>query len=118
MSSQFFIRNAPTHAISRVVSGGDTASIVHSFKYVIFTEEDLNTMAGEEEKLCEQMRLYQHLYDSSSQLHSNKIALENAWKEVATAMGKTVVKVKTDWKCVRDKSPSHKSPSMSAAKSR
>ena len=49
-----------------------------------------------------------------SQLHSNKIELENAWKEVATTMGKTAVKVKTDWKCVRDKSPSHKSPSMSA----
>ena len=60
-------------------------------------------MAGEEEELCEQIRLYKHLYDTSSLLHSNKIALENAWREVASAMGKSVVKVKTDWKAVRDK---------------
>ncbi|XDV21795.1 hypothetical protein PO909_026815 [Leuciscus waleckii] len=60
-------------------------------------------MAGEEEKLCELIRIHPHLYDSSSKLHSNKIALENAWREVATAMGKTVDKVKTDWKSARDK---------------
>ncbi|KAK0148629.1 hypothetical protein N1851_011024 [Merluccius polli] len=60
-------------------------------------------MAGEEEKLCEQIRVYQHLYDSSTQLHSNRNALENAWREVAIAMGKTVKQVKTDWKAVRDK---------------
>ena len=38
-------------------------------------------MAGEEEKLCEQMQLYQRLFDGSSQLHSNKITSENAWKD-------------------------------------
>lgn len=53
-------------------------------------EEGLNTMAGEEEKLYKLIRVHPHLYDSSSQLvHSNKIALENAWREVAIAMGKT-----------------------------
>ena len=60
-------------------------------------------MAGKEEKLCEQIRLYQHMYDTSSVLHSNKNALENAWREVATAMEKSVAKVKSDWKAVRDK---------------
>ena len=37
-------------------------------------------------------------------VHCNCIptnALENAWKEVATAMGKTVGKVKYDWKSVK-----------------
>ena len=36
------------------------------------------------------------MYMTVRRKHSNKIALENAWKEVATAMGKTVVKVKMD----------------------
>ena len=76
---------------------------VHYFNYVIFTVEYLSKMAGEEEKLCEQIRFYQHLYDGSAQLHSNRNALENAWGEVARVMGKIVKQVKTDWKAVRDK---------------
>lgn len=73
--------------------------------YIIsYTEEEgLNTMAGEEEKLCELVRIRPHLYDSSSQLHANKIALENVWREIATVMGKSVDKVKADWKSARDK---------------
>ncbi|CAL8300479.1 unnamed protein product [Boreogadus saida] len=60
-------------------------------------------MAGEEERLCDLIRIYPHIYDTSSVLHSNKNALENAWREVATAMEKSVAKVKVDWKAVRDR---------------
>ena len=83
---------------------------VHYFNYVIFAVEYLNKMAGEEEKLCEQIRFYQHLYDSSAQLHSNRNALENAWGEVARVMGKTVLEMPllvqaSHWKHQRNKFP-------------
>ena len=49
------------------------------------------------------MRAHLHLFDTSTSLHSNKFAVENAWIEIAVTKGKSVEVVKKDWKNVRDK---------------
>jgi hypothetical protein len=56
-----------------------------------------------EEALIEEVRCYPCLRKTDERSHKDKVARENAWKEVAKKVNLTVEEVPKKWKNMRDK---------------
>ncbi|KAG7484952.1 hypothetical protein MATL_G00055570 [Megalops atlanticus] len=56
-----------------------------------------------EEKLIEEVRGRRHLYDRTMQLHSDREAVEKAWREIAANLSSDAESCKKGWKQVRDR---------------
>ncbi len=56
-----------------------------------------------EEQICELVRGYIHLYDSSMPGHRDKQHCRNSWEEIAAALGLPVKTVQNKWTLARDR---------------
>ncbi|XP_051790730.1 uncharacterized protein LOC127529830 [Erpetoichthys calabaricus] len=56
-----------------------------------------------EVRLCEEVRRYRHLYDSSCKDYKNVQVTHSAWKEIALTRGKDEAKCRNKWKYLRDR---------------
>ncbi|KAM9424406.1 uncharacterized protein KZ484_001271 [Pholidichthys leucotaenia] len=56
-----------------------------------------------DKKLCEEIRRYPHLYNSTLKEHKDIQMAANSWKEIATTVGKDENFCKQKWKYLRDR---------------
>lgn len=56
-----------------------------------------------EDRICEMVRGYIHLYDSTVAGHSDKQRCKNSWEEIANALGLSPKDVQTKWNLARDR---------------
>ena len=56
-----------------------------------------------EEKVCELVRGYIHLYDATMPGHRDKQRCRNSWEEIASAVGLPVKTVQNKWCLARDR---------------
>ncbi|XP_061567216.1 uncharacterized protein LOC133421580 [Cololabis saira] len=56
-----------------------------------------------EEKLAELVRNYDHIYDVSLPLHSDKHACQNTWREIGAVLGVDMKICRSKWKLLRDR---------------
>ncbi|KAK0152029.1 hypothetical protein N1851_006600 [Merluccius polli] len=56
-----------------------------------------------EEKVCELVRGYIHLYDATVPGHRNRQRCKNSWEEIASALDLSVKQVKNRWNLARDR---------------
>ncbi|KAM4600352.1 uncharacterized protein ACJ7VT_020292 [Polymixia lowei] len=71
-----------------------------------------------EEKLCEHVRLYPHLFDSKQRDYKDTQKSTNSWTEIAEAVGCSQEKAKTTWNKLRDKFSKAKKRMLNGTKSR
>ncbi|XP_038135546.1 uncharacterized protein LOC119779815 [Cyprinodon tularosa] len=66
-------------------------------------EEENHEMKKLEERICEEVRKYPHLYDSRSPHHKDSKYSSNAWREIARNVGLDTAEAVRRWKNARDK---------------
>uniref|UniRef100_A0AAV2LDL5 MADF domain-containing protein n=1 Tax=Knipowitschia caucasica TaxID=637954 RepID=A0AAV2LDL5_KNICA len=56
-----------------------------------------------EERLCEEVRRYVHIYDANSRDYKDAQMTGNSWREISQTLGMDVAECQRRWKLVRDK---------------
>ena len=60
-------------------------------------------MTSFEERVCEEVRKYRHLYDRSVRDYTDGQMANNSWKEIARALESDEKHVRKTWKSMRDR---------------